>query len=546
MTLAPPRCFRIASEDWEFEAIARLNYKTFVEEIPQHAGNGERRLVDRFHAENTYAVCLVGERLVGMVCGRMARPFSLDQKVPDLDRHLPAGRRAIEVRLLAVEKEYRSGWVFGRLVGLLAEHFRALGCDLAVISGTLRQLKLYRHLGFTPFGPLVGGGEARFQPMYLPLETFLRSARALMPPAAAERRPACFLPGPVEVHGEVRQAFAREPVSHRAAAFLADFDATRRLLCELTGAAHVELLLGSGSLANDAVCGQLSLLDAPGLILSNGEFGERLIDHAARQRLDFAADRRDWGEPFDLAALRRRLEARPRPAWLWAVHCETSTGVLNDLAGLKALAAEHGVKLALDCVSSIGAGAVDLRGVYLASCVSGKALASYPGLSMVFHHHELAPAPARLARYLDLGLYAGQGGVPFTTSSNLLYALQAALRRVDWPARFRAVAAAGSRLRGRLRGTGLRIVAPEAHAAPAVVTLELPPEADSGTVGRQLGAAGYLLSCDSGYLRQRNWIQVCLMGEWLREALERLPEVLAGLCAQSAGAARPSAVRPPE
>jgi len=29
--------FKIASEDWEFEQIHRLNYRTFVDEIPQHA-----------------------------------------------------------------------------------------------------------------------------------------------------------------------------------------------------------------------------------------------------------------------------------------------------------------------------------------------------------------------------------------------------------------------------------------------------------------------------------------------------------------------------
>ena len=81
--------FRIATEAAEFEAIHRLNYKTFVEEIPQHERNPEQRLVDKFHAENTYAICRHGQELVGMVAGRSARPFSLDNKLPDLDRHLP-------------------------------------------------------------------------------------------------------------------------------------------------------------------------------------------------------------------------------------------------------------------------------------------------------------------------------------------------------------------------------------------------------------------------------------------------------------------------
>jgi hypothetical protein len=36
--------FRIADSEEEFEAIHRLNYRTFVEEIPQHPANPERRI----------------------------------------------------------------------------------------------------------------------------------------------------------------------------------------------------------------------------------------------------------------------------------------------------------------------------------------------------------------------------------------------------------------------------------------------------------------------------------------------------------------------
>jgi len=528
--------FKIASEDHEFEAIHRLNYKTFVEEIPQHERNPEQRLVDKFHAENTYAICLQDDVLVGMVAGRSKRPFSLDRKVPDLDAHLPAGRTVLEVRLLSVEKEYRNGFVFSKLVGLLAQHFKDLGFDLAIISGTLRQEKLYRHLGFVPFGPVVGSGEAQFQPMYLTLELFIQMSKVLSPPSeAVDRIFTNFLPGPVDVHEEVRKAFERGPVSHRSDAFMADFHATRRLLCELTGAERVEILLGSGSLANDAVCAQLSLLNEPGMILSNGEFGDRLIDHGRRQGLQFEVYQTGWGEPFDLAELRRQVEARPGLRWIWAVHCETSTGYLNDLAALKALCAGRQIKLCLDCISSIGTLAVDLSGVYLASCVSGKALASFPGLSMVFYNHDLVTAPETLPRYLDLGYYAAQSGVPFTHSSNLIYALQTALKRIAWRDKFEQIAEVSGWLRRRLREVGLHIVAPDAHAAPAVVSIALPSEIPSKSIGWQLKKSGFLLSYNSAYLLSRNWIQICLMGEWSREQLETLPDVMASLCSQYRG-----------
>ena len=326
--------------------------------------------------------------------------------------------------------------------------------------------------------------------------------------------------------------FERGPVSHRSDAFMSDFKATKRHLCELTHAAHVEILLGSGSLANDAVCAQLSLLNAPGLILSNGEFGDRLIDHATRQGLQFEVYQISWGEPLDYAEIRNRLARNPNIRWVWTPHCETSTGILNDLATLRQICAEGDLKLCLDCISSIGTVPVDLRGVYLASCVSGKALASFPGLSMVFYHHPLPSSSKTLPRYLDLGYYAEQGGVPFTHSSNLLFALQTALKRITWNEKFSQIAEVSVWLRARLRELGLQIVAPDAHAAPAVLTIALPREISSRSIGWQLKKAGFLLSYNSAYLLQRNWIQICLMGEWSRENLEALPGVMSALCEQ--------------
>lgn len=169
--------FKIASDEWEFEQIHRLNYSTFVEEIPQHATNEQQALVDKFHRENTYIICIDRGRVVGMIAVRAKRPFSLDSKLPNLDAFLPPNRKLCELRLLAVEKKYRNGWVFWGMGKLLAEHCLHHGYDLALISGTTRQQKLYRHLGFQPFGPLVGQPGAQFQPMYLSLEAFQRRAR---------------------------------------------------------------------------------------------------------------------------------------------------------------------------------------------------------------------------------------------------------------------------------------------------------------------------------------------------------------------------------
>jgi GNAT superfamily N-acetyltransferase len=166
-----PLNFRIATPH-EFEQIFKLNYKTFVEEIPQHERNAEKRLVDKFHDENTYLVCMDGDVLIGMLAVRDKRPFSLDLKLPLLDSYLPPYKSICEIRLLAVEPDRRKTRVFGGLILELAKYCDEHAYDMGVMSGTTHQLKLYRHLGFTPFGPLVGREGAQYQPMYMTLASY--------------------------------------------------------------------------------------------------------------------------------------------------------------------------------------------------------------------------------------------------------------------------------------------------------------------------------------------------------------------------------------
>ena len=125
------------------------------------------------------------------------------------------------------------------------------------------------------------------------------------------------------------------------------------------------------------------------------------------------------------------IKHTPEIKWIWAVHCETSTGMLNDIDMLKKLSAQHEILLCLDCISSIGNTNVDLQDVYLASGVSSKGLASFAGLSMVFYNHQPKPPQKNLPSYIDLHKYVASNGIPFTISSNLICALRASLKNLD-------------------------------------------------------------------------------------------------------------------
>ncbi len=185
--MSAPLIFKVASEDWEFEQVHRLNYKTFVEEIPQHEANPDGFLVDNFHNENTYFICVRGGRLIGMVAARDQRPFSLDQKLESLDSYMPPGKSICEIRLLSIDKEHRDGLIIQGLLTMLARHCMERGYEVAIISGTVLQERFYRRLGFVPFGPRVGTAEALYQPMYRELATLKEDFSELFRPEPSAR-----------------------------------------------------------------------------------------------------------------------------------------------------------------------------------------------------------------------------------------------------------------------------------------------------------------------------------------------------------------------
>ena len=95
-----------ATELYEFLQIHQLNYKTFVEEIPQHQQNSEKMLVDKFHNKNKYLIARNGSKVIGMVCYNGQRPFSLDAKIPDLDLFLPQHKNTLS-RCCLLIRQYK-------------------------------------------------------------------------------------------------------------------------------------------------------------------------------------------------------------------------------------------------------------------------------------------------------------------------------------------------------------------------------------------------------------------------------------------------------
>lgn len=510
--------FKVASEPWEFEQIHELNYQTFVDEIPQHQHNENRKLIDKYHKENTYVICVRDKEVLGMIALRDKRPLSLDEKLENIETYLPPFKSILEYRLLAVKKEHRNSAIF---TGIMKKSFDMAiqgGHDIAVISGTTRQTRLYKHLGFKPFGPLVGKQDALYQPMYIDIGGAIelkKQSQILQPKKGSEMERLLFnyLPGPVSIAEGVMEANSAEPNSHRSQQFMDHFNDLRNTLCERVNGQRVQIMMGSGTLANDVVAAQLSVLPGRGVVLVNGEFGERLQDQALRAGLDFDVIYADLGKTFKQDELEEKINNNTNLEWIWTVHCETSTGVLNDIGMLRELCNKHNLKLCLDGISSIGSCEVDLEDVYLATAVSGKGIGSLPGLAMVFCRNDVVSGNRQLPRYFDLAYYEAKQGIPFTISSNAIYALNAAVNNSDWPTRFGNVKQWSEELRNEIEEIGLSILAKKDNRAPHVTTIILPESIPSMEMGKLLEDEGILVSYRSEYLIEKNHIQVCFMGE---------------------------------
>jgi len=517
--------YKIATKASEFEQILTLNYRTFVEEIPQHEGNNSRTLIDKFHDENTYIVCMKEEQVIGMICVRSNRPFSLDGKIGEVEQHLPvAVENPCEIRLLAVDPDYRNGRAFLGLAQALIRYCLKLGYDAALISGTTREQKLYGQLGFQPFAYLTGDDKAAFQPMYLTKATFDEgiAGRIL-------KEQINFLPGPATISESVKTALSASPYSHRSKGFEILLQTVQKKLTTLVNAKYVQILHGTGTLANDVVAGQLSLLPGKGLILVNGEFGERLVNHAERFGLDFDVIENSWGFPFEEERIVEVIR-KEEYSWLWAVHSETSTGVLNDIDMLKNICQLYNLQLSLDCISSLGAVPLNLEGVLFASGVSGKALASYSGLSFVFHNVEVHPNKS-LPRYLDLGAYSVAGGIPYSQSSNLVTALAEALKRYDYPEEeYEIINQRYQLIRNGVEEAGLTILSEKNHSANTIMTVLLPKDISAKELGDNLYLNGYNLHYESSYLVAKNWMQISCINNVEEKDIRKMLSILKGLC----------------
>ncbi len=246
-------------------------------------------------------------------------------------------------------------------------------------------------------------------------------------------------PGPSPVERRILDAMSRPLVGHLDPLFLQCMDDIQELLrytFETRNRVTIPLS-GTGSAGMEAA---LVNVIEPGdevVVCVNGVFGERMLDIVSRSGGKPVPVRADWGHALDLNKIEDALKSSSART-VCLVHAETSTGVLQNLAGISDLAHSRDALLLVDAVTSLGGHPVGVDRNGIDVCYSGtqKCLGAPPGLAPVtFSERAIERVRNRRTKvqswYLDLTMveryWGGERTYHHTAPISMNYALREAL-----------------------------------------------------------------------------------------------------------------------
>jgi 2-aminoethylphosphonate-pyruvate transaminase len=223
--------------------------------------------------------------------------------------------------------------------------------------------------------------------------------------------PYLLTPGPLTTSIEVKRAMLRDWGSWDEDFRALTADLRRRLLALLgDGADAYECIpmQGSGTFGVEAMLGTFLPRDGKILVLSNGAYGARAAETVRYLGRELTViDKGDYlpprGEEVSAA-----IAADPAITHVLAIHCETSSGILNPLAEIAAATAATGRKLLIDSMSAFGAIALQPSEIPFEAMVSSanKCIEGVPGFGFVLARRDALEASKGNAHSLSLDLHA--------------------------------------------------------------------------------------------------------------------------------------------
>lgn len=304
-------------------------------------------------------------------------------------------------------------------------------------------------------------------------------------------------PGPSMVSPRVMRTMAAPVLSHLDPDLMAMMDELRGRLKGTFRASEDSFCLavsGTGTSAMETAVANLVGGGTRVLSLVGGYFADRIAGMCQRYGGQVARLEYEWGRSVDPDAVRARLRESGADV-LTVVHAETSTGVLNPVEQIAAIAKEHGALTIVDAVTSFGGHPLEVERWGIGACYScaQKCIGAPSGIAPItFSPDALKRRVTARSFYFDIGLledYWLRRKYHHTICASLIYALREALVMVEeegidarWTRHERHHLA----LLAGLEAMGLSLLPPQGERLWTLNAVRVPEGVDEAAVRKQM------------------------------------------------------------
>jgi len=302
--------------------------------------------------------------------------------------------------------------------------------------------------------------------------------------------PLLLTPGPLTTGKRVKEVMVHDWGSRDATFLKINTEVLTRLPEVVNGGAdYVTVpMQGSGTFAVEAMLTTFVPADGKVLVLINGAYGQR-----AKKILDIAkrgvvVHETPEDTPPDLARVERLLQEDAAITHIFTIHCETTSGILNPIVALGALAQKYNKGYLIDSMSAFGALPLDAQAIKpdAIAASSNKCIEGVPGLGFVIARRASLEKTAGNATTLVLDLhdqwknFEKTGQYRFTPPIHVIVSFHQALMEFfeegGQPGRNKRYAENCRVLINGMRELGFQTLLGDNLQAPIIVTFRMPAD----------------------------------------------------------------------
>lgn len=268
----------------------------------------------------------------------------------------------------------------------------------------------------------------------------------------------------------------------------------RKSLLELAHVSEDEytavLMQGSGSFGVEATLTSSVGRNGKLLIAANGAYGERMENIAKHSGLNYTILNFHYNEIPNAEVITKEIERDPSITHVSMVHCETTSGILNDISSVGKAVKTLGRTFIVDAMSSFGGIDIPVKEIGIDYIISSanKCIQGVPGFSFIICRRSELEKCKGQAVSLSLDLYDQwktmevDGKWRFTSPTHVVLAFAQALKELKEeggiPARFKRYSENNCMLIDKMAEMGFKSYIDRKHQSPIITAFYYPEKAD--------------------------------------------------------------------